>query len=143
MIITVFLLIVAYSILGRPIGKLVEKVKDVNWKELADSAWDSIKTFGMKAGRSSCKPLLTFYYVMSDKETTIVDKALVYGGILYIIVPFDLLPRKIFGVLGVLDDAAITAFILKRVQGKITPEIEAAVTATLNEWFGSSAPAAC
>lgn len=69
------MLIVAYSILGRPIGKLVEKVKDVNWKGLADSA--------------------------------------------------------------------IAAFVLKKVQGKITPEIEAAVTATLNEWFGSSAPAAC
>lgn len=141
MLFTIFLLIVAYSILGRPIGKLVEKVKDVNWKGLADSAWVSIKTFGLKAGRTSCKPLLTFYYVMSGDETSIADKALVYGAILYIISPFDLLPRKILGILGILDDAAVTVFVLKKIQDKITPEIEAEVNATLNDWFGTAAPA--
>ena len=136
MLITIFLLIVAYSILGKPIGKLVEKIKDVNWKDLTDSAWTSIKTFGLKAGRTTCKPLLTFYYVMSCDDTSIADKALVYGAILYIISPFDLLPRKILGVLGILDDAAVIAFVYKKIQDKITPEIEDSVNTILDEWFG-------
>ena len=142
MITTILLLIVAYSILGKPIGKLVEKIKDVNWKDLADSAWTSIKTFGLKAGRTTCEPLLTFYYVMSCDETSIADKALVYGAILYIISPFDLIPRRALSLLGVLDDASVAALVIKKIQAKITPEIEAAVEATLDEWFGA-APATC
>lgn len=142
MLITIFLLIVAYSILGKPIDKLAEKIKDVNWKDLADSAWASIKAFGLKAGRTTCKPLLTFYYVMADENTTTADKALVYGAILYIISPFDLIPRRVLGILGVLDDAAIAVLVLKKIQDKITPEIESAVEATLDEWFGP-APAIC
>lgn len=138
MLLTVFLLIVAYSILGKPIGKLVDKVKDVNWKELADSAWASIRTSGLKAGRTGCKPLLAFYYVMKGEDTSIADKALVYGAILYIISPFDLLPRRVLGILGILDDAAVAAFVYKKIQGKITPEIEAAVNTTLDEWFGAA-----
>ncbi len=136
------MLIVAYSILGKPIGKLVDKIKDVNRKELADSAWISIVAFGLKAGRTGCKPLLTFYYVMKGEDISIADKALVYGAILYLISPFDLLPRRILGILGILDDAAVAAFVYKKIQGKITPEIEAAVNATLDEWFGA-APAIC
>lgn len=142
MLFTIFLLIVAYSILEKPIGILVEKIKDVHWKDLADSAWTSIKDFGLKAGRTTCKPLLTFYYVMSCDETSIADKALVYGAILYIISPFDLIPRRVLSVLGVLDDAAVAALVIKKIQDKITPEIEAAVESTLDEWFGS-APAIC
>ena len=141
MLFTVFLLIVAYSILGKPIGKLVDKIKDVNWKEIVDYAWTSIKVFGMNAGRTACKPLLTFYYVMSCDDTSIADKALMYGTILYVISPFDLLPRRILGILGVLDDVAVAAFVLNKVQNKITPEIEAEVNATLDDWFGTAAPA--
>ncbi len=142
MIITI-LLILAFSILGRPIGKLVEKLKDVDWNEFASNAWDSVKSFGLKAGRATCKPLLTFYYVMSAEDTSVGDKALIYGAILYIISPFDLLPRRILGFFGILDDVAVTAFVLKKINDKITPEIEASVEATLDEWFGASAPATC
>lgn len=130
------MLIVAYSILGKPIDKLVKKLKDVNWKEKADSAWTAIRKFGMKVGRTSCKPLLTFYYVMANENTTTADKALVYGAILYIISPFDLIPRRVLSVLGILDDAAVATLVIKKVQNKITPGIEAAVEATLDEWFG-------
>ena len=79
---------------------------------------------------------------MADENTTAADKALVYGAILYIISPFDLLPRRVLSILGVLDDAAVAALVIKKIQNKITPEIEAAVEATLDEWFGA-APAIC
>lgn len=143
MLALIFLLILAYSFLGKPVGKLVGKVKNVNWGELASDAWNAIRAFGLKAGRVTCTPLLYFYYVMADWETTIGDKALIYGAILYIVSPFDILPRKILGLLGVVDDAAVTAFVYKKISDKITPEIEASVKATLNEWFGGTAPAAC
>jgi len=136
MIITV-LLIIACSVLGKSIGRL----KNVNWGDVASIIWGSIKSFGIKAGRTACTPLLYFYYVMSDENTSAGDKALIYGAILYIITPFDLLPRKVLGLLGILDDAAVIAFVYKKINDKITPEIEAEVSATLDMWFGGSAPA--
>lgn len=135
MIITI-LLIIACAVLGKSIGKL----KEVNWGEVASIIWGYIKSFGLKAGRSACTPLLYFYYVMSDEGTSFTDKAIIYGAILYIISPFDLLPRRIIGLLGILDDAVVTAFVLKKIKDKITPEIEASVSATLDEWFGTYSP---
>ena len=137
MLITFFLLILGYSVLGKPVGKLVNKVKNVDWDDLSAKAWLSVKSFGSKAGRTACKPLLYFYFVMKDVDTSVADKALVYGAILYIVIPCDLLPRRVLGVLGMLDDAAITAFVLKKIKDKITPEIEMLVNTTLDEWFGA------
>jgi len=136
MIITI-LLIIACAALGKSIGKL----KDVNWGEVTSKIWVYIKSFGLKAGRSACTPLLYFYYVMSGEDTSFTDKAIIYGAILYIVSPFDLLPRRIIGLLGILDDAAVTSFVLKKIKDKITPEIEASVNATLDEWFGTYSPA--
>ena len=142
MLLTIALLILAYSLTGKSIEKLVCRIKNVNWKEKIDTVWTAIMEFGLKAGRATCRPLLIFYYVMADENTTTADKALVYGAILYIISPFDLIPRRVLSVLGVLDDAAVAALVIKKIQDKITPEIEAAVESTLDEWFGY-APAIC
>jgi len=138
MIITI-LLIIACAALGKSIGKL----KDVNWSEVASKIWDYIKSFGLKAGRAACTPLLYFYYVMSDEDTSFADKALIYGAILYIISPFDLLPRRILGLLGILDDAAVLAYVYKKISAKITPEMESLVNTTLDDWFGTTAPTTC
>lgn len=137
MLITIFLLILGYSVLGKPVGKLVDKVKNVDWDDLSAKAWSSVKSFGLKAGRTACKPLLYFYYVMKDEGTSVADKALVYGALLYIVIPCDLLPRRVLGMLGMLDDAAVTAFVLKKIKDKITPEIEMLANTTLDEWFGA------
>lgn len=142
MLFTIALLILVYTLAGKPIDNLVRRIRNVNWKEKADSVWTSIKAFGLKAGRLTCKPLLTFYYVMVNENTTTADKALMYGAILYIISPFDLLPRRVLGILGVFDDAAVATLVIKKIQDKITPEIEASVEAALDEWFGT-APAIC
>lgn len=142
MLLTIALLILVYSLTGKSIDNLVSRIKNVNWREKADSVWTAIRNFGLKAGRTTYKPLLTFYYVMSCDDTSIADKALVYGVILYIISPFDLIPRRALILLGVLDDAAVAALVIKKIQDKITPEIEVAVEATLDEWFGA-APAMC
>lgn len=138
MLIMIFLLILVNAFLGKPVGNLVDKVRDVNWSELASNAWKSIKSFGLKAGRTTCRTLLVFYYVMKDEGTPVADKALVYGAILYVVSPFDLLPRKVLGLLGVVDDVAVVAFVLKKINSCITPEIEAKVEATLDEWFGAA-----
>lgn len=136
MITTICLLILVYSILKRPVGGLVKKLEDVDWKSLAGDAWGKIVTYSKKAGRAGTREALRFYYAMLEGDLTPMEKALVYAGIIYISVPGDLLPRRILGWIGVLDDVAIAAWIYKKIGDNITPAIEQKVEETLDHWFG-------
>ncbi len=136
MIITICLLILFYSFLKKPVGSFVHKLKDVNWKELASDAWGTIVKYSKRIGRAATRYALKFYYVMQDDKLSAFEKALVYAGIVYIAVPSDLLPERILGLLGLVDDAAVVAWIYKRIEKSITPEVERKVEDTLNDWFG-------
>ena len=49
----------------------------------------------------------------------------------------DLIPRGIYKFLGILDDGVVILFVVyNKIKDKITPEINAKVEDTLNEWFG-------
>ena len=111
MIITICMLILVYVILGEPVGWLVDKLKSVDWNTLAQDAWDKIVTYSKKLGRATTRELLKFYYVMSEFNLSTFENALVYAGIIYIAVPGDLLPRKVLGLLGILDDAGVAAWL--------------------------------
>lgn len=134
---TICILVFAYMVMGKPVDKLVEKVKNADWSAKYEELNSKIKTYARKAGIVAAKPLLTFYYVMTTPDLTWVDRIMIYGAILYIVVPDDLLPRRAFRWLGVLDDAAVAAFVYKKIQGRITPEIEAKVQETIDGWFGA------
>lgn len=136
MFITICLLILIYSILGKPVESLVKKLKGVDWKRHACDAWDKIVIYSKKAGRSATRWALKFYYVMQDGDISTFEKALVYAGIIYIAVPEDLLPVRILGWIGLIDDAAVIAWICKRIGKSITPDIEKKVEETLDDWFG-------
>ena len=90
MIITICILVLVYKIIGKPVGRLLERLRNVDWKTLFSQLWDKLKTYALQAGRVATKPILTFYYVMQDSETTTLDKALLYGAIAYIVIPADL-----------------------------------------------------
>ena len=137
MIITLCILLLAYHLIGKPVGRLLERLRNVDWKTQFSQLWDKLKTYALQAGRVATKPILTFYYVMQDSETTTLDKALIYGAIAYIVIPADLLPRKVLGLLGILDDAAVIAYVYKKISNKITAEITNLVENTLDHWFGA------
>ena len=139
MIITLCILLLAYHLIGKPVGRLLERLRNVDWKTQISQLWDKLKTYALQAGRVATKPILTFYYVMQDSETTTLDKALIYGAIAYIMIPADLLPRKVLGLLGILDDAAVIAYVYKKIANKITAEITNKVEDTLDHWFGAEA----
>ena len=136
MLITISLLILAYMIMGKDISELMEKVKNIDWRSKIRALMDKLRPWALKAGRVATRPLLQFYYVMSDENTSTLDRVLIYAAIVYTIVPIDLLPRAVFKVLGVLDDGIAVLYVYKKIKDKITPEITAKVEDTLNEWFG-------
>jgi hypothetical protein len=61
------------------------------------------------------------------------------GAILYTVMPFSLISFKAHKILGALDEGLAVVYVIKKVQNKITPEINAKVEETLNAWFGVGA----
>lgn len=137
MIITLCILVLVYLMMGKPVDGLLEQLKSTDWKSKFTQLWDKIKTYALRAGRVATKPILTFYHVMRDSETTTLEKALIYGAIAYIVIPSDLLPRRALSILGILDDAAVIAYVYNKVSSKVTAAIRNQVDTQLDEWFGA------
>lgn len=129
-------MILAYCIMGKDIRSLLERVKDVDWREKAEALRDKLKPYSLKVGRIATKPLLQFYYVMTDEQTSTLDRALIYAAIFYTISPISLIPRAVYKLLGVLDEGAAVIYVYRKIKDKITPEIDARVNSTLDDWFG-------
>lgn len=136
MFITISLLILAYLIMGKDISGLLEKVKNVDWRGKINALMDKLRPWALKAGRVAARPLLQFYYVMADEKTSTLDRVLIYAAIIYTILPMDLIHSAVYKFLGILDDGVAMLFVYKKIKDKITPEINARVEDTLNDWFG-------
>ena len=137
MIITIICItILAYAIAGKDINKQLDKLKGVDWKAKSSDVFGKIGNYAKKAGRVATKPLLQLYYVLTMGETTTLEKALIVGAILYTIMPVTLISFKAHKILGMLDEGLAVLYVIKKVQHKITPEIEAKVEEMLNAWFG-------
>ena len=134
---TICILILIGLYFRKPIGDHVEKLKGVDWSRKFASLWQYILPYAKKAGRVATKPLLRFYYVVTDSETTTLEKALIYGCIAYVVLPFSLIPRAIYRFLGIMDEAAAVLFVYSKIKDKITPAIETKVESTLDTWFGA------
>ena len=123
-------------IMGKNIDSLLEKVKDVDWKEKCNELFEKLKPYARKVGRTAAKPLLQFYFVLTDDKTSTLDRVLIYAAIIYTISPVSLIPSVVYKFLGVLDEGAAVLFVYNKVKSKITPEINMKVNQTLDEWFG-------
>ena len=137
MLITISLLILVYMIMGKDIKPLLERVKNIDWRGKINALMDKLRPWALKAGRVATRPLLQFYYVMDDENTSTLDRVLIYAAIIYTILPMDFIPSVIYKFLGILDDGVAMLFVYKKIKDKITPEINAKVEDTLNEWFGA------
>lgn len=137
MLITISLLILAYVIMGKDITALMARVKNVDWRGKMSSLMCKLRPWALKAGRVAARPLLQFYYVVEDDNTSTLDRVLIYAAIVYTILPMDFIPRTVFKFLGILDDGVAVLYVYKKIKNKITPEINAKVDTLLNEWFGA------
>ena len=130
------MLILVYSIMGKDIKPLLEKLKNIDWKGYCDKAWRAIKDYAKKGGRLACEPLLKLWFVLDDPKTTTWEKAMIYAAIIYTVSPISLIPAYLYKFLGLLDEGAAIVFVVKKVRDKMTPAIEIKVKDTLDEWFG-------
>ena len=129
--------ILAYMIMGKDIKRLLARVKNVDWHNKINRIYIKLQPYALKVGRVAARPLLQFYYVMKDEKTSTLDRILIYAAIIYTISPVSLIPSAVFKFIGVLDEGAAVLYVYKKIKGKITPEINAQVDETLDQWFGT------
>ena len=114
------IMILAYLIMGKDISVLLDKVKNVDWRGKINALMDKLRPWALKAGRVATRPLLQFYYVMDDDNTSTLDRVLIYAAIVYTILPMDFIPSVIYKFLGILDDGVAMLFVYKKIKDKIT-----------------------
>lgn len=136
MLITISILVLAYMIMGKDVQPLIDKLKSVNCRTAINSLLDKLRPWALKVGRATARPLLQCYYVLDDDKTTHLDRLLIYGAIIYTIMPIHMLPHTVYKVIGVLGDIAAIGYVYKKIKDKITPKINAKVEDKLNDWFG-------
>ena len=134
---TICILILIGLYFKKPIENLVEKLKSVDWTQKFAALWQYMLPYAKKAGRVAVRPILQFYYVVTDSDTSTLDKALIYGCIAYVVLPYSLIPRVVYRFLGIMDEAAAVLFVYSKVKDKITPVIETKVENLLDAWFGA------
>ena len=137
MIISICLLILVYSIMGKDIEPLLKKIGNVDWSGYRDNAWTAIKGYAKKGGRLACEPLLKLWFVLASTRVTTWEKAIIYAAIIYTVSPISLIPAYFYRFLGVLDEGAAIFYVIKKVRDKMTPDIELKVKEVLEEWFGA------
>lgn len=136
MFISICILILVYSILGKDIKPLLERVKNIDWHASINAVMDVLRPWALKVGRTATRPLLQFYYVMSDENTSTIDRVLIYAAIIYTVSPASILPAAVYRFLGVLDEGAAILYVYNKVKNMITPVVNSKVEDTLNAWFG-------
>lgn len=134
---TICILILIGLYFKKPIENLVEKLKSVDWMQKFAALWQYMLPYAKKAGRVAVRPILQFYYVVTDSDTSTLDKALIYGCIAYVVLPYSLIPRVVYRFLGIMDEAAAVLFVYSKIKDKITPIIETKVESLLDAWFGA------
>jgi len=119
------------------IDSIIERLKNLEIPEVLSDFFGKI-AFGAKIlGRATTRQLLCLYYVMKEGNLTTAEKAWIYAALVYVLIPGDLIPRKIFHLLGLTDDALALAFVIGKVKSKITPQIIQKVEIQLDKWFGN------
>lgn len=136
MLILISIMALAYSIMDKDIKPFLERMGRIDWRKETYILMRKMRPWALKAGRVAAKPLLQFYFVLSDESTSTVDRLMIYAAIAYTVLPMDVLPRVVYKLLGILDDGVAILYVYRKIKDNITPGIEERVENTLNEWFG-------
>ena len=113
-----------------------ERFSQIDLASFLNDAIARIGYLAKKLGRVATKQLLILYYVLTEGNLPSGRKALVYAALAYVLIPGDLIPRKVFHLLGLTDDALAIAYVIKQVKDSITPQILQKVEMQLDKWFG-------
>ena len=93
-----------------------------------ESFWATVRRFGRKV--PFAVDAVAMFFALRDSSTSMRDKAIIAGALLYWIDPFDLVPDFIVSA-GQLDDLTIIIAALAKVRSSVTEEHRAKARAIL------------
>lgn len=126
---------------SNPIEDIARFFKNIDYDKLINNAGlglEYIKKQAAKGSKETTRMMLELYYVMMSDQTSRFNKIIIGSALAYQLLPNDFMSRDDYGVLGVLDNAALLLFAYKRVKKSVTPEIKQKVDDTLAEWAKSA-----
>lgn len=115
---------------------IIEKIKNLDLPDVLRDLFGRIAVVAKQLGRVVTGQLLNLYYVLKEGELSSSEKAWIYAALVYVLVPGDLIPRRLFYILGITDDALALGYVIAKVKDKITPQIEQKVAIQLDKLFG-------
>lgn len=118
------------------IDSIIERFKEMEIPDVLKDIFGKIAAGAKLLGRAVTGQLLRLYFVMKEGELSNSEKAWIYAALVYVLIPGDLIPRKLFHIIGITDDALALGYVIAKVKGKITPQIEQKVAMLLDKWFG-------
>lgn len=118
------------------IDSIIESIKDLELPDILKDLFGKIASGAKQLGRFTTGQLLRLYYVLKEGDFSGSEKAWIYAALVYVLVPGDLIPRRVFRILGITDDALALGYVIAKVKDKITPQIEQKVEIQLDKWFG-------
>lgn len=118
------------------INNIIEELRSMGITDTLIDIFGKIASSAKSLGRTTTKQILSLYYVLKDGKLSGSEKAWIYAALVYVLVPGDLIPRRVFHILGITDDALAIALVIGKVKDKITPQIFQKVDMQLDHWFG-------
>ena len=118
------------------IDSIIESIKNFELPDVLKDLFGKIASGARQLGRFATGQLLMLYYVLKEGDLSGSEKAWIYAALVYVLVPGDLIPRRVFHILGITDDALAIGYVIAKVKDKITPQIEQKVATQLDKWFG-------
>lgn len=118
------------------IDYIIESIRNLELPDALKDFFGKIASGAKRLGRVTTRQLLCLYYVLKEGELSGSEKAWIYAALVYVLVPNDLIPRRVFHILGITDDALAMGYVIAKIKDKITPQIIQKVEMQLDKWFG-------
>lgn len=95
---------------------------------------EKISRIAKRAGAKLVYSAFVLYYTLQSDKVSKKDKAIIIGALGYMISPLDVMPDAI-PIVGLTDDLAVLAYVLKKVWGDVEPEVKEKAKEKLTKWF--------
>ena len=99
------------------------------------SFWDKLSRYARVAGREVIEKALWLYYAAQSSSTPQWAKSVIYGALVYFILPVDAIP-DVIPLAGYTDDLGALAAAVASVALYIDEEVRQKATRKLADWFG-------
>lgn len=126
---------------SNPIPDIARFFQNIDYDKIINNAGlilEYIKKKAIAGSKETTRTLLELYFVMMSDKTSKFNKFIIGAALAYQVLPNDFFSREDYGILGIVDNAAVIYFAYKRVKKSITPEIQQKVDETLVNWAKSA-----